>query len=112
MNAAARLVNQGALSRGWVMSVFLARFQVMLFAIIFAVLVSALSLVYVTNSTRTLHAEIQQLQTERNRLHVEWGQLLLEKTTLIRQVRIQKMAEQRLDMVVPEGKAVVIIDNK
>jgi cell division protein FtsL len=112
MNAAARLLHQGTLSRGWAASVFWERFQFLLFIVVLALLISALGLVYVTNSVRTLHAEFQQLQTERNQLHVQWGQLLLEKTSLIQQARIERVAEQRLGMIVPEGKAVVVIDSK
>src|SRR5689334_6847887 len=112
MNAAARLLNQGALSRSWVVSVFLARFQFVLFSCVFAILISALGLVYVTNTTRSLNASIQQTLVERDRIHVEWRQLLLEKSTLLMQARIQNLAEDKMNMLVPEGKAVVVINSK
>jgi cell division protein FtsL len=112
MNAAARLLNQGALSRSWVVSVFLARFQFVLFSCVFAILISALGLVYMTNTTRSLNASIQQTLVERDRIHVEWGQLLLEKSTLLMQARIQNLAEDKMNMLVPEGKAVVVINSK
>lgn len=112
MNAAARLLNQGALSRSWVISVFLARFQFVLFSCVFAILISALGLVYMTNTTRSLNANIQQVLVERDRLHVEWGQLLLEKSTLLMQARIQVIAQDKMDMLLPEGKAVVVINSK
>ena len=78
MNAAARLLNQGALSRSWVVLTFLTRAQLPLFVMIFAVVVSGLGVIYITNTTRTLNAGIQQTLAERNQLHVQWGQLLLE----------------------------------
>ena len=112
MNAAARLLNQGVLSRGWVVSVFLARFDITLFVLVSAVLISALSLVYLTNSARSLNAGIEQLYAEHDQLHIQRGQLLLEKSTLTMQARVQAIAEERLGMVVPEGKAVVIVDGK
>lgn len=112
MNAAARLLNQGTLSRRWVISVFLARFQFVLFSCIFGIIISALGLVYMTNITRSLHANIQQTVLERDQIHVEWERLLLEKSTLLMQARIQALAEDQLDMVVPEGKAVVVINSK
>ncbi len=112
MNAAARLLNQGALSRGWVVSVFLTRFDLSLFALISAVLISALSLVYVTNSVRGLNAAIEQSYTDRDQLRIQQGQLLLEKSTLTMQARIQDVAEDHLNMVVPDGKAVVVVDGK
>jgi cell division protein FtsL len=112
MNAAARLLNQGALSRRWVISLFLSRFQLTLFSCVFAILISALGLVYMTNTTRSLNAAIQQTVSERDRIHVQWGQLLLEKSTLLMQARIQVLAQDQLNMVIPEGKTVVVINSK
>ena len=110
MNAAARLLNQGALSRGWVVSLFLTRYQLMLVTLTFSVLISALSVVYIANATRGLNAAIHQALTERNRLHVQWGQLLLEKGAWTTQARVQHVAEDRLGMVLPDNKSVVTIN--
>jgi len=110
MNSAARLLNQGSLSRGWVFSLILGRFQFALAALTFASILSALSLVYVTNEVRSLNAAIQQSIADRDHLTVEWGQLLLEKSTWLMQARVQKIAEQRLNMVVPNNKSVVMIN--
>jgi len=110
MNAAARLLNQGSLSRSWVMSVFLTRSQVSLFAMLLMVLISAISVVYVTNSTRSLNANLQQAIDEKDRFHLQKEELLLEKGTWLMQARIQKTAEDRLKMVVPESKSVVVIN--
>ncbi len=112
MNAAARLYNQGVLSRGWVVSVFWARLEFSLFALIFSVLFSALSLIYMTNSVRGLNASIQQSLGEHDQLRIQQGQLLLEKSTLMMQVHIQNMAEKNLDMVVPEAKTIVMVDGQ
>lgn len=112
MNAAARLLNQGVLSRGWVVSVFLTRFDVSLFVLVFAVLISALSLIYVTNSARSLNASIEQSYAEHDQLHIQRGQLLLERSTLTMQARVQDIAEEHLNMVIPEGKAIVIVDSR
>jgi cell division protein FtsL len=64
-----------------------------------------------TNANRSLNATLQQTFVERDQLHKEWERLLLEKSTLLMQARIQTLAENQLDMVVPEGKAVVVINN-
>ncbi|MCC2666987.1 MAG: ftsL [Gammaproteobacteria bacterium] len=112
MNAAARLYNQGVLSRGWVVSVFWAHLEFPLFALIFSVLFSALSLIYMTNSVRGLNARIQQSLVEHDQLRIQQGQLLLEKSTLMMQAHIQNMAEKNLDMVVPEAKAVIMVDGQ
>ena len=109
MNTAARF-NQSILSRDWIVSVLLTRSQITLVALILGVLLSALSVVYVTNTTRSLNANYQQTLTDRNRLHVEWGQLLLEKSTWIMQARVQQIAEDRLRMVTPDSKSTVVIN--
>ncbi len=108
MNAAARLLNHhGALSRSWVVSVFLTPYHFLMFLLIVFILISSLSLVYVTNETRQLNANLQKVMLERDRLHVEWGQLLLERSTLTIESRIQTFAEKKLNMVFPEGKKVI-----
>jgi cell division protein FtsL len=109
MNAAARLLNQGVLSRGWVISILLKKSQLPMATLLFAVLVSALSVIYAANTTRSLNAAIQQSLTERQQLHIQWGQLLLEKSTWIMQARVQNIAEDKLDMVTPNSKSVVVI---
>lgn len=109
MNTAARF-NQSILSRDWIVSVLLTRSQIIRVALVLGVLLSALSVVYVTNATRSLNANYQQMLADRNRLHVEWGQLLLEKSTWIMQARVQKIAEDRLHMVTPDSKSTVVIN--
>lgn len=110
MNAAARLFNQGELSRAWVFSLFLNRFQWMWVLFAFGVISSALCLIYVTNSTRSLHASIQQEEALHDRLYVQWGQLLLEKSSLTTQTRVQTIAENKLAMRMPEGKSLIVIN--
>jgi len=110
MNAAARLLSQSTVSRTWVVSVLLSKAQYSLFVLILGVLVSSLSIVYVTNVSRSLTATTQQAFAERDRLHVQWGQLLLEKSTWLMQARIQQVASDKLGMVVPDSKSVVIVN--
>lgn len=112
MNAAARLLNEGVLSRGWVVSVFLNRAQFAMFALVSAVLLSALSVVYITNSVRSLNAGVQQSLAERDHLHIQWGQLLLEKSTWTMQARIQHVAEGMYGMMIPETKSVVVVKSE
>jgi cell division protein FtsL len=110
MNAAARFLSQSTVSRTWVFSILLSKAQVSLMTLMIAVLMSALSIVYVTNSTRSLNANLQQSLAERDQLHTDWGQLLLEKSTWIMQARVQHIASTKLDMVVPDNKSVVIVN--
>lgn len=109
MNAAARLLTQSHVSRTWVISVLLSNLHFNRIVLILGVLISALSTIYVTNNTRSLHANLQQTMLERERLHIEWGQLLLEKSTWTVQSRVQNIAEEKLNMMVPDNKSIVII---
>lgn len=109
MNAAARLLQQGSLSRSWVINVILTRAQASVISLVTCVLISALSMIYVTNTSRNLHAGIQQTLAERNQLHIQWGQLLLEKSTLTMQARVERVATSQMEMVEPDHKSVVIV---
>ena len=110
MNAAARLLNQGELSRGWVVTVLLSRFHFAFCLLAVLTLISALSLVYVTNGVRTLNAQVQQSIDEKNRMFLQSNQLLLEKSSMLMQSRIGNVAEERLSMIFPERKVVVMVD--
>ena len=109
MNAAARLVHQGVLSRHLILTHLLTRRQFVLLLLTLAILASALGIVYITQTTRVLNANYQHHLVEQDRLHVERGQLLLERSTWMMQARIQQMAEKDLGMIIPDHKSVVII---
>lgn len=108
MNAAARF-NQGVLSRGWAATVFLTRARFSTIVLVLSILTSALSIIYVTNATRSLNASLQQNLVERDHLHVQWSKLLLEKSTWMMQARVEAIAEKHLGMIIPDAKSVVIV---
>ncbi len=109
MNAAARLVYQRVLSRHLIFTHWLNRQQIAVLALVFGVLLSGLSTIYVTHLTRILHAAYQHSLVEQDRLHVKRGQLLLERSTWMMQARTQQIAENELGMVVPDHHAIVIV---
>src|SRR5262245_50065089 len=102
MNAAARLVHQSGLSRHLIMAHLFTRKQIVIIILALAVLLSALGIIYVTHVTRVLHATYQHNLAERHHLHVQQGQLLLERSTWMMQARIQQIAESKLSMVIPD----------
>ncbi|HLB42585.1 MAG TPA: cell division protein FtsL [Gammaproteobacteria bacterium] len=109
MNAAARLVHQRALTRHLVFTHLLSRRQIILLCLVFAVLLSALGMIYVTYTTRILHANYQRNVIEQRQLQLRQSQLLLERSTWMAQARIQQFAEQQLGMIVPDHQSAVII---
>lgn len=112
MNAAARLLNQGELSRGWVVAVLLSRFHFTIAMLVMLTLASALGLIYVTNNVRTLNAQVQQSLDEKDKLKLQWNQLLLEKSSILMQTRVENVAEGRLGMIFPEGKVVIKVNEQ
>ena len=109
MNAAARLVHQSVLSRHLLLTQLLSRRQVALLMLTLGVVLSALSIVYVTNVSRGLHAALQHNRMEQDHLHVLRSQLLLERGAWMMQARVEQVAEKQLGMVVPDHKSVVIV---
>lgn len=109
MNAAARLVHQHTLSRHLVLTHLLTRWQALTLFFALAVIVSALSIVYVTHTHRMMYAEYQRALTDHDRLKAMRGQLLLEQSTQFMQARIQQIAEKKLAMMVPDQHTTIIV---
>jgi cell division protein FtsL len=109
MNAAARLVHQNIVSRQLVFARLLSGQQLTILSLTLAILLSALSVIYMTHLTRELHAQIQHSFVEQDRLHMEYGQLLLERSTWMMQARTQQIAENKLGMIVPDRHSVVVV---
>ncbi len=112
MNAAARLLNQNSLSRGWAVSLLWTRTQITTMILTLAILTSALSIVYVTNNSRSLNASLQQAMVERDHIHIQWTQLLLEKSTWMMPARVQQIAEENFGMVSPDEKSIVVLESR
>lgn len=75
----------------------------------FLVLSSALGVVYTKYLNRNLHIQLELLQDTRDNLHVEWTQLLLEQGILASDLRVEKIAREKLEMIVPSTKEIVVI---
>ncbi len=73
------------------------------------VMASAISLVYSKHKTRVLFVELQQLNKEVVSLNTEWGQLQLEQSAWSDHGRIEQIARERLDMMIPEAEQVAFI---
>lgn len=73
---------------------------------------SALGVVLTTFNSRHLLNDLQQLEQQRNDLQVEWGQLLLEQSSLVTQGKVEDMAISQLDMEVPSMEHVVVLTSE
>jgi cell division protein FtsL len=71
---------------------------------------SGVAVVYTKYENRKLFMELQSFYKARDQLDDEWGRLLLEQSTLVRQGRVERLARERLGMVMPGSTEVVIVN--
>ncbi len=72
------------------------------------VIIQALGVIYAKQSKRLLHAQLQGLYTMRDKLQVEWSQLLLEQGTWESDARVERVAREQLGMEMPNKVNVII----
>ncbi len=70
---------------------------------------SSLGVVFSTHQARLLFVELQGLQKVRDEMNTQWGRLQLEQSTWATHGRIEKIANNKLEMVIPPPGAVVIV---
>jgi cell division protein FtsL len=72
-----------------------------------SLMTTSLSIVYVKYATRQMFTELSQLQSSRDALNNEWTQLLLEQSTLATDGRVDRIANDTLNMHPPKSKDIV-----
>ncbi len=77
--------------------------------LVFAVLVSAVAVVYIKHVGRAQFVALQKLEQKRDHLNEEWGRLLLEQSTWANPGRVEHEARKRLKMIVPTADMTVVI---
>jgi cell division protein FtsL len=70
---------------------------------------SAILLVYSKHQSRKVFVELQQLNYQVDALNTEWSQLQLEQSAWSGHGRIERIARNRLSMVMPESADVVFV---
>lgn len=86
-----------------------AKHVMQIFILLTAAFLTAFAVVYVKDLHRRMFIQYQGLQDQQNQLYVDWGKLLLEQSTWSTQARVQKIADDRLKMEVPDSKEIVIV---
>ncbi|KTD74074.1 cell division protein FtsL [Legionella tucsonensis] len=104
MNAAARVINQGTLFNGQLADMHMSKSLYILIILLVAVLVSALAVVYSTNSYRLTLNKVEQQEQLTHYLQTQWGQLLLEQASLATPGRVEELATEKLQMLLPTSK--------
>jgi cell division protein FtsL len=112
MNAAAKVINQGNLFNGHLADLHMAKSTYLLFILMAAVLLSALGIVYTTNSYRYTLSQLQQEEQQTHQLQLQWGQLLLEQSSLATPARVEEFAIDKLKMILPSTKNTLILHHQ
>ncbi|MFG1488425.1 cell division protein FtsL [Oceanospirillum sp. HFRX-1_2] len=73
-------------------------------------LISALLVVYAAYENRLAYAELQALEKQQRHYDVEWGQLLLERSTLASPSRIEALARESLQMQLIQPENIHVLD--
>ena len=74
----------------------------MMFFISILCISSGLGVIYAKHKARTLHIKLQNIYAECSELNTEWSKLLLERSTLLADFRVEKLARDNLNMINPE----------
>jgi cell division protein FtsL len=83
--------------------------RVMIVVLALLLFASSLGVVFSTHQARRLFVELQGLQKVRDELNTQWGRLQLEQSTWATHGRIEKIANNKLEMEIPPPGAVVIV---
>ncbi len=78
-------------------------------ALLLALLMSALVVIYSKYQSRLIFIEIQKQERALDQYEVEWGQLQLELTTLAEQNRVEQVAREQLKLIMPLREKIVYI---
>jgi cell division protein FtsL len=74
-----------------------------------ATLGSAAAAVYFKHRSREMFVELERLETRRDNLQIEWGQLQLEQSAWSTHAFVERVASAKLHMGMPPPKEIEII---
>ncbi|MBV5310955.1 cell division protein FtsL [Chromatium okenii] len=77
----------------------------------FAVIVSAVAMVYIKYETRLHFGRLQDLRAQRDAIDIEWNRLRLEEAALSTHVRVERKARYELNMFAPRFSDVLFIED-
>lgn len=108
MNAVVRAVASDSIfTRGALINASLPELKILV--LVFLLLVSALGVVYVKDLNRRLFIVQHKLQLKSEQLQADNNKLLLEQSAWAAQARVQRVAQQQLQMLIPLSSDVVVI---
>ncbi|MBA2650133.1 MAG: cell division protein FtsL [Legionella sp.] len=109
MNAAAKVIHQSNVFNGHLTDMQLSKSFYIFTFLLTAILVSALGVIYSTNSYRSTLSKVEQEEQQAHFLQLRKGQLLLEETSLATPARVEELASQKLKMTLPNRKNIYML---
>ena len=94
MNAAAKVINQSTLFNGQLAEMHMSKSFYMLIILLMAVLLSALAVIYSTNSYRVILNQVEQEEQQDHYLQLQWGHYCLDKPVLATPARVEELARK------------------
>ena len=82
---------------------------VIVYALLVAVVASAVAVVQTHHARRALFIELDQVDAERDRIQVEWGRLQIEQSTWAAIDRIERVAAEELGLHLSRAGSTVIV---
>ncbi len=70
---------------------------------------SAAAAIYIKHRSRQMFVELERLETRRDNLEIEWGQLQLEQSAWSTHAFVERVASAKLHMAMPPPKEIEII---
>jgi cell division protein FtsL len=104
MNAAAKVINQGNLFNGQLADMHMSKSLYLLIGLLFCVLISAFAVIYSTNAYRSTLSMVEREEQQTHFFQLQWGQLLLEQSSLATPARVSELATEQLKMTLPTNK--------
>ena len=83
--------------------------QIVLPVLWLAVLVSAMQVIYARHKARDLFVHLEKLNAERDSLEMEWGRLQLEQSYWSSHAFVERVANAKLQMNLPQTRDVRIV---
>jgi len=74
-----------------------------------AVLASATGVIYARHEARALFVRLERLNSERDALEMEWGRLQLEQSAWSSNAFVERVANAKLQMSMPQTRDVRIV---
>jgi cell division protein FtsL len=109
MNAAAKDINQSRLFHGQLVNIRMSKQLFLQIALLFAILLSSIAVVYTTNLYRMTLSQLELAEQQSHQTELQWGQLLLEQASLATPSRVEQFAADKLHMVLPVDKQTVVL---